>query len=447
MPAKKATKTRTPAPPKASTKSGKKPVPGSGGTPARDAAAAGKIKVRMYRVGFGDCFLLTLPAADGPRYILVDCGVHSKGNIKADGTSMLGKAVENIAQVTGGKLSILIATHPHQDHISGFGTFARQFGEFSSIDEVWMPWTENPDDNKAKSLHDKRNALVSRLQAHFAALGVSDDSGPAAAVANMAGNAPAFAALHSGFGVGAKVQYFEAGQSVTEPAGIKGLKVSILGPPTDQTFLSKMDPPADDHYLRLGGGDQDNGSQVKPFDPNQWAFQKADPILGWPELPVEYKQELISRASSSAEDLAFALDQCVNNCSIVALFSYQGKNLLFPGDAQYGNWQSWVESESGSLLGDVSFYKVAHHGSVNATPKEALEKMPDAKFAAMMSTQNKPWPSIPAPGLLTALDRKTGKQWIRSDAIAISGAPSAPKGTVVPAVFQQGDFWFDYEVE
>jgi hypothetical protein len=399
----------------------------------------------MYRVGFGDCFLLTLPTAEGPRYVLVDCGVHSKGDIKVDGTSMIGKAVDNIAQVTGKKLSVVIATHPHQDHISGFGSFAKQFGEFA-IDEVWMPWTEDPDDSKAKSLRDKRTTLVSRLEAHFAALGVSDDTGPAAAVANMAGNAPAFQALHSGFGVGAKVQYFKAGDLVKEPAGIKGLNVSILGPPTDQSFLSQMDPPANDHYLRLSGGDPDDGTKVKPFE-KRWSFEKADPSLGWPELPEDYKAQLKSCVNSSAEELAFALDQCVNNCSIVALFSYQGKDLLFPGDAQYGNWKSWVESgESGSLLSGVSFYKVSHHGSVNATPKEVLEKMPDAKFAAMMSTQKQPWPSIPAPGLLTALDRKTGKQWIRSDAIPISGAPSAPAGTVVPPVFQQGDFWFDYVV-
>ena len=168
-------------------------------------------------------------------------------------------------------------------------------------------------------------------------------------------------------------------------------------------------------------------------------------FVGWPELPEDYAELLKSQANSSVSELAFALDQCINNCSIVALFSYQGKNLLFPGDAQYGNWESWLESSnSGSLLGGVSFYKVAHHGSVNATPKDALEKMPDAKFAAMMSTQSTPWPSIPAPGLLTALDRKTGNQWVRSDAISVPGAPSAPKGTVVPAVFQQGDFWFDY---
>lgn len=400
----------------------------------------------MYRVGFGDCFLMTLPTGDGPRYVLVDCGVHAKGNIKVDGTSLIGKAVDNIAQVTGKKLSILIATHPHQDHISGYGAFAKQFGQFS-IDEVWMPWTEDPNDPKAKSLRDKQTALVSRLQAHFAALGVSDDSGPAAAVANMAGNAPAFQALHSGFGVGAKVRYFKAGDSVPEPAGIQGLNVSILGPPTDQSFLAQMNPPADDHYLRLAGGDADNGGQVHPFA-ERWAFQKADPALGWPELPENYAELLKSQANSSVSELAFALDQCINNCSIVALFSYQGKKLLFPGDAQYGNWKSWLESgTSGNLLGGVSFYKVAHHGSVNATPKEALEKMPDAKFAAMMSTQSTPWPSIPAPGLLTALDRKTGKQWIRSDAIPVKGVPAAPTGMQIPAVFSPGDFWCDYVLE
>ena len=448
MPAKKASKTKTPAKTKASAKTKKKPDTNNGGTVTGGTTSIGRIQVRMYRVGFGDCFLLTLPTAEGPQYVLVDCGVHSKGSIKADdGTSMIGKAVENIALVTGKKLAIVIATHPHQDHISGFGGFAKQFGQFS-IDEVWMPWTEDPGDPKAKSLHDKRTELVSRLQAHFAALGVSDDSGPAAAVANMAGNAPAFQALHSGFGVGAKVQYFKAGDSVKEPAGIKGLSVCILGPPTDQSFLSQMDPPANDHYLRLSGGDSDNGSKVEPFDKQKWAFQKADPALDWPEIPDYYRDQLKEQANSSVGELAFALDQCINNCSIVALFSYQGKNLLFPGDAQYGNWKSWVESsESGSLLNGVSFYKVAHHGSVNATPREALEKMPDAKFAAMMSTQSKPWPSIPAPGLLTALDRKTGKQWVRSDAIFISGAPSAPAGTKTPAVFKLGDFWYDCFLE
>ena len=33
----------------------------------------------MYRVGFGDFFLITVPSKDGPQHILIDCGVtHGK---------------------------------------------------------------------------------------------------------------------------------------------------------------------------------------------------------------------------------------------------------------------------------------------------------------------------------------------------------------------------------
>ena len=53
------------------------------------------IRIRMYRVGFGDCFLLSLPVTGGMEHILIDCGVHARGNI---GT--LGDAVHDIAQET-----------------------------------------------------------------------------------------------------------------------------------------------------------------------------------------------------------------------------------------------------------------------------------------------------------------------------------------------------------
>lgn len=36
--------------------------------------------MRMYRIGFGDFFLLTVPTDTGPQHILIDCGVHA-GNI------------------------------------------------------------------------------------------------------------------------------------------------------------------------------------------------------------------------------------------------------------------------------------------------------------------------------------------------------------------------------
>ena len=38
----------------------------------------------MYRVGFGDFFLLTVPSDDGPQHILIDCGVTPGKTKKGD---------------------------------------------------------------------------------------------------------------------------------------------------------------------------------------------------------------------------------------------------------------------------------------------------------------------------------------------------------------------------
>ena len=32
------------------------------------------VRVRMFRQGLGDCFLLTFETADGDRHVLIDCG-------------------------------------------------------------------------------------------------------------------------------------------------------------------------------------------------------------------------------------------------------------------------------------------------------------------------------------------------------------------------------------
>ncbi len=125
--------------------------------PAKRVASRDKIRIRMYRVGFGDCFLITLPTPGGPRHILVDCGVHTRGNIHT-----IGKAVEDIEQVTERNLDVIIATHAHQDHISGFGDFASKFALFK-VQEVWLPWIENPDDPAASKLKKKQLALIENL--------------------------------------------------------------------------------------------------------------------------------------------------------------------------------------------------------------------------------------------------------------------------------------------
>jgi hypothetical protein len=76
-----------------------------------------------------------------------------------------------------------------------------------------------------------------------------------------------------------------------------------------------------------------------------------------------------------------------------------GSVLLFPGDAQVGNWLSWedvtwqVDGEevtSRDLLARTVLYKVGHHGSHNATLREkGLERMTDDRLAAMIPVDGK----------------------------------------------------------
>ena len=119
------------------------------------------------------------------------------------------------------------------------------------------------------------------------------------------------------------------------------------------------------------------------------------------------------------------LDQARNNESLVTLFIFRNQYLLFPGDAQYGNWRWVVENEKSSsdILSKINFFKIAHHGSHNATPKTALERMGDGEFAAMVSTQSKPWNSIPRIPLMSRLNEKTKKHIVRSDWLSVKGAP------------------------
>jgi len=416
------------------------------------------IRVRMYRVGFGDCFLLSLPVAeteangDTHRHVLIDCGVHAKGNL-----DMIDRAVDHIATTTNSKLAIVIATHSHQDHISGFSS---KFSSFE-IGEVWLPWCEDVRDKQAVKLQKKQMALTEKLRQHFEvearrAPVTKTRAAAMAAVANLVQNKTALTLLRAGFNVNAQVRYLNASDFLKNAGGIAGLSANILGPPRDEKFLAKMDPPAGQSYLRMNGSGSDRLDAVQPFAA-RWRLKPNDPKfsdvrishlkLSDEDIKV-FQKEL---ATPSLNSLAFALDQAKNNTSLVTLFSFRGQHLLFPGDAQWGNWKFWLEKDDAeALLAGVTFFKIAHHGSHNATPRDALEKMSKGKFAAMVSTQNVPWDSIPRMPLMDRLGELTGNRVVRSDSLKLAGMNSAPKGPVLtemPKGFVQGEFWYDYLVK
>jgi beta-lactamase superfamily II metal-dependent hydrolase len=427
---------------KKTTATKKKTTPTKKKPPATTGNNSAAIRIRMYRVGFGDCFLVSFPLQGDYKHVLVDCGVHSRGDI---GT--MDRVIADIEKVTGGKLALVVATHAHQDHISGFGRGKDIFKTFSEVGQVWMPWTENPDDDQANKLKRKRMSLAMQLEQHFQ-LAANASSQAVAAVMNIVGNQPALDFLHSGFNGKAKVLYLQAGDKI-QSAPIPGLTVKVLGPPRDQEFLAKMDPPAGQRYLRLAeNGQSVEANVLKPFG-DRWVVSRKDKSLDNLRLDENSEGEMNRQLTDPAlEELAFTVDQALNNTSVVLLLTFAGQNLLFPGDAQYGNWKAWLDQEwADDLLGNVHFYKVSHHGSFNATPKDAVQKM--KSFAAMASTQNVPWASIPRLPLMKALAEQSRNRVVRSDSLAIQDANKAPKGPVMsslPENFTKGDFWYDYMI-
>lgn len=400
------------------------------------AAADDSIRVRMYRVGFGDCFLLSFP---GGQHILVDCGVHARGDI---GT--LDDVLTDVATVTGRRLAAIVVSHAHEDHIAGFLRGEEEFRRFQ-IGGIWLPWTENPDDALARALGRRQAALYETLVAHFAARPPAGEVEAVLANAAARGrNTRALDNLRGGFGTGARVRYLQRGDRLEDAEGVGGLSVRFLGPPRDQAFLRKMDPPKAERYLRLGADGRPRWvDALEPFGPDAGR----DPGQGGPALSERQRRALRRAVELSPEALAFALDQALNNTSVVCLFSYRGRSLLFPGDAQFGNWKAWLDDDGAAeLLRGVHFYKVAHHGSENATPRSALEAMTTGGFAAMLSTQGHPWPSIPYGKLLDALERQTNHQVIRSDTLRLPGAPLGPELAQLPQGFQRGSFWIDYRL-
>ena len=129
------------------------------------------VKVRMYRHGFGDCFLLSFFSGDERIYtMLIDCGI--KYNTKSE-TAPVSEVIADLNKTLtpdgapDPKLDVLVVTHEHWDHVAFFhptrGGTKNCFKDFD-IGQIWLAWTENPDDKEAKIIN-------SRLREGVAALG------------------------------------------------------------------------------------------------------------------------------------------------------------------------------------------------------------------------------------------------------------------------------------
>lgn len=393
-------------------------------TPNQTAA----VKVRMYNMGFGDCFLLKFPFPDRWRTVLIDCGkhVHSRCPPK------LPDVVEQLQRdLTGSdgkrRIDVLVVTHRHRDHVSGFALDS--WNQFE-VGEVWMPWTENPEDSLARDICERQSRrALQLLDETIPLLGLNSDQTEylAGFAGNNLTNAAAMKRLHQGF-LGSPLRRFfpeigsEPGAISTEQ--LPGVSVYVLGPSRNEQVIRDMEPPRAEAFFRATQGPGNGSLRLTPFS-DRWVLNRADYAKwyienGWPDPIADFTDATAAHIGRFSDDpgaeLAATLEKSVNGTSLVLVFEIGRAVLLFPGDAQWGTWNEILQNPQWQrLLKRVTFYKVGHHGSHNATPRRFVEDYLTEGTVAMMPTDAiEQWPMIPKPELVTRLHEKKVK-FVRSD--------------------------------
>jgi beta-lactamase superfamily II metal-dependent hydrolase len=353
------------------------------------------VAVRMYQVGFGDCFLVSFtyaqPLGDGRdvRHMLVDFGsTHGPKGSRKDGQPVIEKAAALLEQHTAGTLDVVVLTHRHRDHLSGFGD-AEAAAVITRLGPklVVRPWTENPelphdatepaaeDDGDRGARFARHLAagqqLAARVEALTRAASSNSDAGRLAHLAlDQVPNPKAIAFLDALADGPGKGEYLSAGQPTQITKHIPGIAVRVLGPPTiaQHAAITKArsnDP--DEFWLgQLGAID---GLSPDALDRSRIAAGTVPPG------PVAWIVEKLARQQvRSLQRIVRTVDDALNNTSLILLVDAGDRRLLLPGDAQIENW-SWSlmhapdKEENLELLAGVDLYKVGHHGSRNATPK------------------------------------------------------------------------------
>jgi len=99
----------------------KRPIPAGRNAPAQRSgsrsAAPYRAKVRMYRQGLGDCFLISLPRNDGsdrPFYVMIDCGVVLG---TSDPSTVMKQVMDNIRRLAAER-GVTLVVYAHGWHHS-----------------------------------------------------------------------------------------------------------------------------------------------------------------------------------------------------------------------------------------------------------------------------------------------------------------------------------------
>lgn len=364
-----------------------------------------RVRVRMFRQGLGDCHLISFFTRDNtPFHMLIDCGT-----LGATTTGVkIADVVAHIARETDEHLHLLIATHEHHDHLSGFNSARAAFDRFQ-VDQVWAAWTEDPADPLARDLAEHADDLLNTLRLAADALDANsarlrterkalrelgaeirdllsfsgelpaDDAPLAADFSKTVNEAMNYVTARSNTPPARQPPAFLTPGQVLELSALPGVRFYVLGPPRDALQLNNMgthSSPELYHLARRQSADlaqriRFNGSD-KSFDSYREGLSASEREQFQADLPFDpvFRIELDNRSArkqflksydrpdqawrridcdwlAAAEDLALQHDNMINNTSLVLAIELiaDGRVLLFPADAQLGSWLSWQDLE------------------------------------------------------------------------------------------------------
>lgn len=443
------------------------------------------IITRMYNTGsVGDCLLLQFLKEDAVSFsMLIDCGgYHTDPKLISD----CAKDIKT--KLKGEPLDLVVVTHEHLDHVSGFNQ-AKTVYDSIPFKRVWMAWTEDLADPLARKLKrelGKKIAAIMKLTARnlvkagYAAkqhtsvaslrkrnryyekslsdtlealefeLGVKSGKGSGLTISNAMDYVKGKCSAPE-----KKKMFKKPGEVIEDISGAEGIRFFVLGPPYDEDLKGIRKKQAKDEMYSMRKGlamlesrsffsaadafsSGSSHEACSPFSSKYIAGKKEEKEFFKFYSSKDYRWRNIEMDwADSAGELAIAVNTYTNNTSLAIAIEFEktGKVLLFPGDAQSGNWMSWhnpkvmadLKANGGrdtdELLASTELYKVGHHGSHNGTAsKSGLDKMTGKKLVALMPLVQEKIPSrwggkknFPAKALYTELINRTNGAVIRTD--------------------------------
>ena len=417
------------------------------------------VRVRMYRQGLGDCFLLTFDPGGTERHVLIDCGT-----LGATTTGVkLADVAKDIHDTTGRHIDLLIATHEHWDHVRGFHDQLAIFQDIT-FDHAWLAWTENPKDCLAKKIAARKEDLGTALAHAAEALTRSTDpaskdaGGAVQDILGFFGGDTGLGAAKFSESVNAAmnfvrkeaapdVRFCKPGEGPFEESWLEGFRFYVMGPPYDEDALFNTGNKGSSELYGVAAGlksgarfllarqaaaaagttvtldEREDFVASHPFDQRFRVEHDGPRARDMFDSTYFTKSEEWRQVEEdwlhAASDFALQLDDATNNTSLALAIERvsDGRVLLFPADAQQGNWLSWHDKamtwtvQEGSrtrevravdLLSKTVFYKVGHHSSHNATAK--------AKGLELMNNENELVAFIPVDRKV-ALTRNPKGSW------------------------------------